>query len=144
MLDEKTVEYGDVIKWDYHNDDGQYIVGRVLGFLTKEASINLTNTSLAAVVDVMFSEGDRPENMISYWDSYFKEKGIPPMKSGNLSKRSNYQNSRLSILSLTFCEQFFNWTAKFSFKENGCCPKCGHRGEWISLALVCNWHGKFI
>lgn len=29
------------------------------------------------------------------------------------------------------------------WKEQGLCPECGHKGEWIALALICPNHGKF-
>lgn len=29
-------------------------------------------------------------------------------------------------------------------KKDGVCPECGDRGEWISMALVCPVHGKFM
>lgn len=30
------------------------------------------------------------------------------------------------------------------FKEIGICTKCAHKGEWISLALFCPFHGKIV
>ena len=29
------------------------------------------------------------------------------------------------------------------YKANGLCPKCGHRGEFIAMALCCPTHGMF-
>ena len=29
-------------------------------------------------------------------------------------------------------------------KKQGCCPRCGDKGDWINFALVCRYHGKFI
>jgi hypothetical protein len=33
---------------------------------------------------------------------------------------------------------------RFQWKSRGECPKCGHGGEWISLALSCPYHGVYI
>lgn len=30
------------------------------------------------------------------------------------------------------------------WKKDGLCPKCGSKGEWISMAAVCKDHGKFM
>lgn len=28
-------------------------------------------------------------------------------------------------------------------KIDGVCPECGHKGDWVNLALVCPEHGRF-
>lgn len=39
------------------------------------------------------------------------------------------------LLTMAECEEF---------RKLGHCPRCGNRGEWRSLALVCPWHGIFV
>jgi len=41
-------------------------------------------------------------------------------------------------------EEFDTESFRPLWSKRGCCPKCGHRGEWRALALVCPYHGIYV
>lgn len=41
-------------------------------------------------------------------------------------------------------EEFDTESFRPLWNKRGCCPKCGHKGEWRALALVCPYHGIYV
>jgi hypothetical protein len=42
------------------------------------------------------------------------------------------------------CSPIVDDTLRREFVRDGVCPRCGDTGVWKSMALVCEFHGRFI
>jgi hypothetical protein len=38
----------------------------------------------------------------------------------------------------------FTQDSSVNWKQQGLCPQCGDKGQWISMACVCPMHGRFL
>lgn len=87
--------------------------------LESKSSVGLSRLMLERTIDVIRS------NIV--------EGGIP--RDGGLLVRS----ADLEIVGLDTLHRL-----RGRWKDDGCCPQCGHRGSWVALALCCPHHGIYI
>lgn len=138
MIDREDVRFGDVLLYETFQGT---VNCRVLALLTKYCSVSVVGLSSCAVGEIVGLLPDSFKPVTDSWDEWFaKNESRIELEWGDLGRAK----SPLTIVSLYDSKPTFDEHDSAWFKVIGHCPRCGDIGAFVSLGLVCPWHGIFI
>lgn len=134
------VRYGDLVASSFDDDDGNshVMIGRAVGkFLSR--SIEQEHYLVTLVIDDTWRTEGPGWLMTSLVGAIGRR--FDPLEWGLWPAADR---PCIVLAGDEFRHALGGSSGAKAMRRFGVCPRCGHSGEWRSLALCCPWHGMYI
>lgn len=139
------MKLGDIRRWEYGWGPIESLTVRIICLVARGPMINELGAE-QTVVELITQQEISPEARSSVgMAKLMLERTIDVIRSniveGKLPREDGLlvRSADLEIMGLDSFQRL-----KRRWKDEGCCPHCGHPGLWVALALCCPHHGIYI